>query len=523
VAESKGTIALFKETFAGFNNDEATWKAAALSYYTVFALPPLLVLLLEVASAVWDPSQVRHMLTGQFETMMGADVAGQIQTMITSAQSKVGGSGIRLVLSIGGLVFGATGAFMSLQSALNSAWEVAPDPKSGGVKAFVTKRVLSLGMVLLIAFLLLVSLVLTSALSAASGVLFGGFAATMANVLNFVLSFAAITLLFAAMYKVLPDAKVEWRDVWVGAIATGVLFEVGKYAIGLYIGKSNPGSAFGAAGSLAVLLVWIYYASVIVLLGAEFTQAWAKQHGRTIEPEEGAVRVIEKKVPVSESSPEANEPKSERSLEHNEEKKEQGNSVAVAGAQNGNGSHRAAPGGRVRRLLQRVDPFHLAERTHNAAVFLRDWVDGIIVRLRADIEAARRETSAIVRGVGTGSALFAAGAVLALLGVLSIFSGVILLVGDQWLARDRYWLAALVVTVIVGVVAVWLVRRGLAALSPRELAPHETIETLKEDAAWIKHPVAAAADVDSDSSRRLEHHVSGSTNSTNWNESNRGH
>ena len=311
----KRVVELGKETFAGYSNDEASWKAAALSYYTVFALPPLLVLLLEIASAVWDPIQVRRMLTGQFQMMMGQDVAGQIQTMINSAEQRVSGSGMRLVLSIAGLVFGATGAFISLQSALNRAWEVAPDPKAGGIKSFVTKRLLSLGMLLGVAFLLLVSLVLTSALSAASGVLFGGFAEAIAHALDATTSFAVVTLLFAAIYKVLPDAKVEWRDVWVGGIMTAVLFEIGKYAIGIYIGKSKPGSTFGAAGSLAALLVWIYYAASIVLLGAEFTQAWAKQHGREIEPEDGAVRVVEKKVAVNAASAEADAPKSERGLE----------------------------------------------------------------------------------------------------------------------------------------------------------------------------------------------------------------
>jgi membrane protein len=311
----KGAVSLFRETFAGYSNDEASWKAAALAYYMVFALPALLVLLLEVTSTLWDPIQVRRTVTGQFQALMGQDVAGQIQTMINSTEQRVSGSGIRMISSIAGLIFGATGAFISLQSALNRAWEVAPDPKVGGVRTFVTKRLLSLGMVLAIAFLLLVSLVLTSALSAASGELFGGFAEVIAHALDLVTSFAVVTLLFAAIYKVLPDAKVEWRDVWVGAIVTAALFEIGKYAIGIYIGQSKPGSAFGAAGSLAVLLVWIYYAAVIVLLGAEFTKAWAKQHGREIEPEEGAVRVVEKKLAVGATSVEADAPKSERGLE----------------------------------------------------------------------------------------------------------------------------------------------------------------------------------------------------------------
>jgi len=296
MAAMKQALSLAKDTFKEFFRDEATWKAAALSYFTVFALAPLLAILLQVASLIWDPAQVRDALTGQFQALMGQDVARQIQTMMASAEQKTtSGSGFRLVWSIAGLVFGATGAFVSLQTALNRAWEVEPDPKSGGIKNFIMKRFLSLGMVLGVAFLLLVSLALTAALGAVGDALFGGLGAVVAQALNFILSFAVIALLFAAMFKVLPDAKVGWRDVWVGAIATAAFFVIGKLLIGLYIGQSNPGSAFGAAGSLAVLLVWIYYAAVIVLLGAEFTQAWMKHHGREIEPEEGAVRVAEVK------------------------------------------------------------------------------------------------------------------------------------------------------------------------------------------------------------------------------------
>lgn len=285
---------LVRATFKDFSEDEATWKAAALSYWTVFALPPLLVLVLQSVSLIWNPDEVRSMLTGQFQSLMGPKVAGQIQTMITSAQAKTSGSGLRLVLSIVGLVFGATGALAALQTALNRAWEVAPDPKQGGIKSFLVKRVLSLGMVLGIGFLLLVSLVLTAALSAVGSALFGALGSIMAKTLDFLLTFGVVTLLFAAIFKLLPDAKVAWRDVWVGAIATAALFVIGKFLIGLYIGQSDPGSAFGAAGSLAVLFVWIYYAAAIVLLGAEFTQAWIRQKGGEIEPAKGAVRIVER-------------------------------------------------------------------------------------------------------------------------------------------------------------------------------------------------------------------------------------
>ena len=301
MAVVRNGVALAKATFKDFAKDEATFKAAALAYYTVFALPPLLVLLLQIAGMVWDPAEVQDALTGEFGAMMGEEVKNQVGSMITAAEGRAEQKGWRLVLGIGGLIFGATGAFVSLQSALNKAWEVKPDPKQGGISNFIMKRFLSLGMVLGLGFLMAVSLALTSVLSAAGGAVFGGLPETVGHVLNFALTFAVLTLLFAAMFKILPDAKVEWRHVWVGGAMTAALFVLGKFLIGFYIGRSDPGSAFGAAGALAVLLVWIYYAAVIVLLGAEFTQAWIKQRGGRIEPEEGAVRIIEREEHVDSS------------------------------------------------------------------------------------------------------------------------------------------------------------------------------------------------------------------------------
>ena len=444
MAAVKRWVDLAKATFKDFSNDEATWKAAALAYYVVFALPPLLVLLLQVASALWDPVEVRRTLTGEFQGLMGQDVAGQIQTMITTAEQKVSGTGFRLVLSIGGLIFGATGAFISLQSALNRAWEVKPDPKrGGGIKSFITKRLLSLGMVLGIAFLLLVSLALTSALSAAGDALLGGFPKVVGQILNFVFSFAVVTLLFAAMFKVLPDAKIMWRDVWVGAVATSLLFVIGKFLIGFYIGKSNPGNAFGAAGSLAVLLVWIYYTAVIVLLGAEFTQAWVKAHGGTIEPEEGAIRVIEREERIDEPK----KPAAARSS-----------------------TPRSAPVGRVARggrphsspLWLRLP---IARRAHSALRSVRDWTEGTMNHVRRNVVVAHNEIAALLRHIRTGSALVATAAVLGLLGAISVVAGIILLVGDQWLPRDWYWLAALVVALVAAGIAWWFVRRGLSIIS----------------------------------------------------------
>jgi membrane protein len=183
---------------------------------------------------------------------------------------------------------------------------VAPDPDKGGIKQFLLKRVFSFGMILSVAFLLLVSLVLSAALTAFGGALGAmlpdGISATLLQVLNQVLSVVVIAVLFAALFKVLPDARIAWRDVWVGGAVTAVLFVVGKFLLGLYLGQSNPGQAFGAAGSLAVLLVWIYYSSMILLFGAEFTQLWAERRGQGIAPERGAMRVVRQRKELREGT-----------------------------------------------------------------------------------------------------------------------------------------------------------------------------------------------------------------------------
>ena len=285
---------LLKETFAEFRDDEATRVAAALSYYTVFALPPLLVLLVTIAGAIWEPADVQGRIEGQIQALLGADGASAIRAMLENANRPDAGGLFPTLLGIAGLLFGATGAFIQLQSALNTAWDVRPDPAQGGIRNFVTKRLLSIGMILGVGFLVLVSLALSAILSAAGSsierFLPESLSGPLLLVFNALLSLAVITLLFAAIYKVLPDVVIRWREVWIGAFVTALLFVIGKFAIGFYIGQSDPGSAYGAAGSLAVILLWVYYASIIVLLGAEFTQVWARRRGVEIVPEEGAVR-----------------------------------------------------------------------------------------------------------------------------------------------------------------------------------------------------------------------------------------
>ena len=301
------TLALVTDSAKEFVEDDCPTQAAALSYYTIFSLPPLLVLILMILGKLVDPQDIRGQLETQIGTLMGPSAAEQIRTILQEAHGPGSGALLSTVLSIIALILGASGAFGQLQASLNRAWEVAPDPEQGGLKAFLLKRVFSFGMILSVAFLLLVSLVVSATLSAFGSALGGmlpeGVSATLLQVLNQVVSLAAVTVLFAAIFKVLPDARVALRDVWVGAAVTAVLFVLGKFLIGFYLGRSNPGEAFGAAGSLALMLVWIYYSSMILLFGAEFTQAWAEARGGGIAPERGAVRVVQEKKQVREGQP----------------------------------------------------------------------------------------------------------------------------------------------------------------------------------------------------------------------------
>ncbi|MEL6614558.1 MAG: YihY/virulence factor BrkB family protein [Bacteroidota bacterium] len=280
--------AIAKKTVAEVSEDDVTSLSAAIAYYTVFSLPPLLVVIVAMAGAVFGVDRVQGALVGQVGDLVGPEGAEAIRTMIENASTLGSGIGGKL-LGLAALLFGATGAFGQLQKALNRAWEVDEAASGGGLATLVMKRVLSFGMVLTIAFLLLVSLAMSAVLSAvgdaAGGLVPNAFAGTLVDLLNTVVSLGVVALLFALMFRTLPDADVRWRDVWVGAFATAVLFTLGKFLIGLYLGRSDPGSAFGAAGSLALILIWIYYSALIVLVGAEFTQAWAERVGGGIEPD----------------------------------------------------------------------------------------------------------------------------------------------------------------------------------------------------------------------------------------------
>jgi membrane protein len=301
----RGLANLIKRTGQEFIDDDCPSMAAALAFYTVFSMPPLLVIVIAVAGSVFGRSAVEGRIETQIAGLIGPKAAEQAQIMVAKASLSPSIS-LASILGVLALIFAATSAFVQLQTSLNRAWEVKPDPHANSVKDFVLKRVLSFGMILGIGFLLLVSLALSAGLSAFGDVLpayLPPFVSTQAlRLINIVLSLTVVTALFASLYKVLPDAKVEWRDVITGAIVTAFLFGLGKYLVGLYLGNSSVLNPFGAAGSLALILLWTYYSSMILLMGAEFTQVWARQHGRRIGPEPGAVRVVRQEKQLSPSA-----------------------------------------------------------------------------------------------------------------------------------------------------------------------------------------------------------------------------
>jgi membrane protein len=272
-----------------WSDDNASRLAAALAYYTLLSLAPLVVISIAVAGAVLGDEAARGQISAQMSSVVGPEAARGLESVVDSARAPTSGI-IGTVIGIVTLLLGASGAFGELQASLNTIWEVEPKPNRG-FWGMIKDRFFSFSMVLVVAFLLLVSLVLSAALAAVgnffSHTLPGG--ELLWQVLNILISLAIITALFALIFKVVPDAEVAWRDVWVGALLTAVLFTIGKLLLGLYLGKSSMESSYGAAGSLVALVVWVYYTSQIVFFGAEFTQQQARLNGREIKPSANAV------------------------------------------------------------------------------------------------------------------------------------------------------------------------------------------------------------------------------------------
>jgi membrane protein len=290
-------FSLLKQTFQEWLEDKAPQLGAALAYYTVFSLAPLVVVLLAMVGLIFrnDPAGAWNKITQQMSYFLDASAVQVVQNIAQKA-SRPGKGLVATIIGIALALFGASGVFGQLQDALNTIWGIKPKP-GGGIWAFLRSRFLSFAMVGGICFLLLVSLTLESVLKAFShyvqSVLPGGIVLAIAVYLVFDL--AVIILLFAIMFKFLPNAKIHWRDVWIGASMTALLFVVGKWALGLYLGSGTASSAYGAASSLITLLLWVYYSSQILLFGAEFTQVYATRAGRAVKPDEYAVRVETKK------------------------------------------------------------------------------------------------------------------------------------------------------------------------------------------------------------------------------------
>jgi membrane protein len=286
---------LVRTTIADWNEDKVPRLGAALAFYTALSIAPLVVLSLRVASIFFDDEAATGQLRGQMQGLIGQDGAAAIEQMIAGGKNEAESVWVT-ILGVATLLFGASGVFGQLQDSLNTIWEVRPKPGRGWM-GMIRDRFLSFSMVLGVAFLLLVSLLVSTVLSALGATLdvLPDSLHFLAHAVDALLSIAVFTGLFGLMFKLLPDVEMSWRDVWIGAVLTAVLFFVGKLAIGLYLGHSAMASSYGAAGSFVVLLVWVYYAAQVFFLGAEFTQVYANEYGSRIVPAENAESVTAEK------------------------------------------------------------------------------------------------------------------------------------------------------------------------------------------------------------------------------------
>lgn len=270
---------LVMEAGREWSDDKASRLGAALAYYTVFSIAPLLLITIAIVGFVFGDKAASGGITSQISSFVGPTGAEAIESMIAGAGEDKGTGIFATVISSALLLFGATGVFVQLKDAMNTVWDV-PEKKSKGIMGFIKERFLSFGLVLGVGFILLASLVLSTVLSVVGKYMGGLFAmGPLLEILNFVVSFAVITAMFAMIFKFLPDIKLPWKDVWLGAAITALLFSIGKFGLGLYLGKSSMSSTYGAAGSFVVLLVWIYYSAQIVFFGAELTQVYSRRHG----------------------------------------------------------------------------------------------------------------------------------------------------------------------------------------------------------------------------------------------------
>ena len=281
----KDILSIFKTTFKEWNEKDPFRQSAVIAYYAIFSIPGLLVLIIAIAGYFFGPDTVNQNLIAQITETIGKESAMQIKDMLeksTSEKSTTWGS----IIGISVLLIGATGVFVELQKTLNLIWHVKVKPQNG-YWLILKSRLFSFGLILAIAFLLIISLVISTALVAMSSwikVDTSEFMIVVFEIINFIISLVVISLLFAMIFKILPDAKIEWKHVWLGSLVTGILFTIGKTALSYYFGKAEPASVYGAAGSIILILLWVSYSSMILFFGAEFTATFAKKYSGIVPP-----------------------------------------------------------------------------------------------------------------------------------------------------------------------------------------------------------------------------------------------
>jgi membrane protein len=287
----QGIWSLMKNSGSEFIENNSFRLAGALAYVTIFSLPPLLIVMINFAGAIWGEEAVTGRLFQQIRSVVGDEAAEQVQTMIANFNQHDAGT-MATIIGIGTLIFASTTFFATLQESLNAIWNIRVKPESS-ILYMIKVRATSFGLILSLGLLMLISFVLSAALLILTDYLqsiLPGVALIFIYIFNLALNLFVISMLFALVYRFLPDAHIRWKDTLVGAFVTALLFVLGKYGIGLYIGNSDINSAYGAAGSLIVILVWIYWSSLILFFGAEFTQEYAEQYGEGVRPKKHAVR-----------------------------------------------------------------------------------------------------------------------------------------------------------------------------------------------------------------------------------------
>lgn len=292
---------VLKDTVKEFVDNDPMSYSSSIAFYTIFSMPAILIIVVSIAGSAYEDDTVRNTLLAQIERLFGEESSDAVQKVMGNANA-LGNNLLAKIIGIGTLLFSATTVFVSLQNGVNKIWKIKPKPKKGLIQ-FLIARVLSLAMVMSIGFLMLVSLIIDTLIAIFNNhmnVIFSEATYYIVAGINLVISLGIVTLVFAMIFKVLPDAKIKWKDVWVGAFFTTVLFTLGKYFIGFYLGNSSLSNAYGAAGSLVLLLIWVYFSSTIMLFGAQFTFVYSREIGHKIRPLKHAVMVetVERKQDV---------------------------------------------------------------------------------------------------------------------------------------------------------------------------------------------------------------------------------